>query len=80
MSSISVSKGSSVISSVLCVAVGFPEGRKRVHWIYKIISLSLTEQVRRKDVVRGRPAEFMKSSVLRDQLNFTSEQEIIAAK
>ncbi len=80
MSSISVSKGSSVISSVLCVAAGFPEGRKRVHWIYNIISLSLTEKVRRIDVVGGKPEDFMKYSFLKDELNFTSKHEIIAAK
>lgn len=80
MSSISVSKGSSFISSVFCVTVGFPEGRKRVHWIYNIISLIPAEQLSWVDVIRGRPAEFMKSSVLKDQLNFTSGREMIPAK
>lgn len=75
MSSIFVSKGSSFISSVFCVTVGFPEGRKRVHWIYDIISLSPAEQLRWVDVIRGRTAEFMKSSVLKDQLNFTFEHD-----
>lgn len=60
MSSISVSKGSSVISSVLFVAAWFPEGRKRLCWIYNIISLSLTEQVIQVDVIRRRPAKFIK--------------------
>lgn len=81
MSSISVSKGSSVISSVLCVAEGFPEGRKRLYWIYNIISLSLMSSIYKFiEVIRGRPAEFMKCSVLSDELIFTSEHGFIPVK
>jgi len=58
--------------------MGFPEGWKTVHWIYKVISRSSIEQ--RIDVVRGRPAELVKFSVLRDHLNLTSVHEIIAAE
>lgn len=80
MSNISVSKGSSVISPALCVTVGFPERGKSVHWNYNIISLSLTEQVRHADVIRGRPVEFIKCSVLKDHLTFTTKQEVIVPR
>lgn len=80
MSSISVSKGSSVISSVLCVAAGFPEEWKRACWIYNINSWSLTLQVRPTDVIRRRPVEFMELSALKGLREFTPKQEIMAAK
>lgn len=80
MSSISVSKGSSVISSVLCVAAGFPEESKRAHWIYNINSGSLTLQVRPTEVIRRRPAEFMESSAPKGLKEFPPKQEIVAAK
>lgn len=76
MSSISVSKGSSVISFAHCVGAGVSWGRRgkkkklnKVHWIYNIISRSPAEQVRHTDVTRGGPAELMKCSVLKDQMN-----------
>lgn len=57
MSSISVSKGSSVISSALLLQQGFPQGKNSVHRIYSSISLSLSEQVSHTDAIRGRPVK-----------------------